>query len=154
MAKIFNTTVDNLIGRTDEPIKNPNRIRVLGSIPAGIPVEMVEDIGEFEDIPESWLSGGKEYFALKVKGNSMNPKYVENDIVIVLKENTCENGDDCIVVVNGFDATLKRVFIKENGLLLQPLNADYQATFYTCEEVRGEPGVKILGVIKEIRRKA
>ena len=128
-----------------------NRIPVLGRIPAGVPLEMIQDIIDYEDISEYMLKGGKEYFALKVTGNSMEPKYLDGDVLIVLKAEDCESGQDAIIAVNGFDATFKRVFKTEQGITLQPLNNEYMPVFYSNEDVKNKP-VKILGVVKEIRR--
>ena len=127
------------------------RIPVLGNIPAGIPIELIEDNLGYEDISEDMLKGGKEYFAVKVQGNSMEPQYLDGDVLIVLKQNSCENKQDCIVMVNGDDGTFKRVFISDTGITLQPLNNEYMPVFYTNKEVIEKP-VKILGVVKEIRR--
>jgi SOS-response transcriptional repressor LexA len=52
----------------------------------------------------------------------MYPKYFEEDTVIVLRQPECESGQDCVVYVNGYDATLKKVIKQENGIWLQPLN--------------------------------
>lgn len=127
------------------------RIPVLGSIPAGIPMEMIEDIVDWEDISEEMLKGGKQYFALKIKGDSMFPEYLNGDVIIVLKQDDCENGQDCVVAVNGDDATFKRVFKADNGITLQPLNNSYMPMFYSNDDVLNKP-VKILGVVKQIRR--
>ena len=112
---------------------------------------MIEDILGYEDISADMIKGDKEYFALKVKGDSMTPNYLDGDVLIVLKQDSCESGQDCIVAVNGDDATFKRVFINDNGFTLQPLNNQYQPLFYTNEEIINKP-VKVLGVVKEIRR--
>lgn len=129
------------------------RIPVLGSIPAGIPIELIEDILDYEDISEEMLKGGKEYFALKIKGSSMWPKYLDGDTIIVLKQDDCESGQDAIVMVNGNDGTFKRVIKKDNGITLEPINQqEYNSVSYTNEEIIQLP-VKILGVVKEIRRK-
>ncbi len=127
------------------------RIPVLGSIPAGIPMEMIEDIVDWEDISEEMLKGGKQYFALKIKGDSMFPEYLNGDVIIVLKQDDCESGQDCVVAVNGDDATFKRVFKTDNGITLQPLNNSYMPMFYSNDDVLNKP-VKILGVVKQIRR--
>lgn len=127
------------------------RIPVLGSIPAGIPIEMIEDIIDYEDISEDMLKGGKEYFALKIKGDSMFPDYLNGDTIIVLKQDNCENGQDCVVAVNGDDATFKRIFKYDNGITLQPLNNTYMPLFYSNDDILNKP-VKILGVVKQIRR--
>lgn len=139
-----------------EQFKNKSRgikIPVLGSIPAGVPIELIEDIIDYEDISEEMLKGGKEYFALKVKGNSMYPKYLEGDTIIVLKQNDCESGQDCIVMVNGNDGTFKRVIKKDTGITLEPINQqEYNSVSYSNEDIEKLP-IKILGVVKEIRRK-
>ena len=128
-----------------------NKIPVLGSIPAGIPIELIEDILDYEEISEEMLKGDKEYFALRVKGNSMEPKYLDGDTLIILKTNDCESGQDCIVMVNGDDGTFKRVIKTSNGIALQPLNPNYEMKFYSNEEVEKLP-IRILGIVKEIRR--
>lgn len=131
--------------------KKSIRIPVLGSIPAGVPIEMIQDIIDWEDISEDMLKGGKEYFALKVNGDSMYPEYLNGDIIIVLKQNDCENGQDCVVAVNGDDATFKRVYKLNGGITLQPLNNSYLPVFYSNEDILNKP-VKILGTVKQIRR--
>lgn len=144
----------NIIDDEQEFIVNQNksiRIPVLGSIPAGIPMEMIEDIVDWEDISEEMLKGGKQYFALKIKGDSMFPEYLNDDVIIVLKQDNCESGQDCVVAVNGDDATFKRVFKTGNGITLQPLNHSYMPIFYSNDDILNKP-VKILGVVKQIRR--
>ena len=157
MSKIFDTTIDYILGNGNERIPQKvagvARIPVLGSIPAGIPLEAIEDIVDWEEIPQAMCAGGQEYFALKVKGDSMWPDYLEGDIVIVKKTPTCESGDVCAVYVNGYDATLKRVKFSEAGELTTiPINPSYPPRTYTPEEIRSLP-VSIAGVVVELRRK-
>lgn len=125
---------------------------VYGTIPAGIPMECIEDIIDTEEISADMLRGGKQYFGLKVKGNSMEPEYLDGDTLILQKSDNCESGDDCVVMVNGNDGTFKRVFKNENGIILQPLNSTYSPVVYTNEQIQELP-VKIIGVVEEIRRK-
>ena len=127
------------------------RIPVLGSIPAGIPLEAVEDVVDWEEIPAQWLSGGKEFFALRVRGDSMSPRYEDGDVLILRRQDTCENGQDCAVMVAGGEATFKRVRISPTGVTLQPLNPDYDPMTYTNREIAELP-VRILGVVVELRR--
>lgn len=141
---------DNITDKSELVYK---KIPVLGSIPAGIPIELIEDILDYEDISEEMLKGGKEYFALKVKGSSMWPKYLDGDTIIVLKQDDCESGQDAIVMVNGNDGTFKRVIKKDNGITLEPINQqEYNSVSYSNEDIEKLP-IKILGVVKEIRRK-
>lgn len=133
------------------------KIPVLGRIPAGIPFEAIEDTYtiDYEEIPKDWIKGGKEYFALKLDGDSMEPEYHDKDIVIFLKANDCESGQDCCIKINGFDATFKRVKKQENGIMIIPLNENnstgFSTTFYTNEDIINMP-IEIIGVVKQIRR--
>lgn len=122
------------------------RINVYGSVPAGVPQEAIEDIVDWEDIPKEWTTGGRECFGLKVKGASMEPKYLAGDTIIVRKQSDCENGQDAVVYVNGYDATLKRVLKSEAGIILQALNPAYETKTYT------DTPITIAGVVVEIRR--
>ena len=158
IAKIFNVSPAWLLGY-DVPKYEKNqksnaiRIPVLGTIPAGIPIEAIEEIEDYEEISADLFKGNHEYFAIKVRGNSMYPKYLSGDTLIVLKQNDCESGDDCIVFVNGNDATFKKIIKNEYGITLQPINIEkYEPKFYTNKEIENLP-IRILGVVKEIRRK-
>lgn len=73
---------------------------VYGTIPAGTPIELIENILDTEEIDVDMLKGGKEYFGLKIKGNSMYPEYLDGDTIILEKVDNCENGQDCCVMVN------------------------------------------------------
>lgn len=132
------------------------QIPVLGTIKAGIAIEAQQDILEYIDIPKSWLKGGKSFYGLKISGDSMFPKYNENDIVIFeqTKDYTIANNKDCAVMVNGFDATFKNVTINDNGITLVPLNLNnsdgYKPTFYSKDKIESLP-VKIIGIAREKR---
>lgn len=141
---------DNIQGKEKET--NSAIVFVYGTIPAGIPMECIEDIIDTEEIPSDMLKGGKQYFGLKVKGNSMEPEYLDGDTLILEKADDCENGDDAVIMVNGNDGTFKRVFKNENGVILQPLNPTYSPMVYSNEQIENLP-VKIIGIVEEIRRK-
>ena len=150
--------ISNVIGvkvsyiiNPEEPVKKIGvKIPVLGTIPAGVPIEAIEEILDYEEITEDLARTG-DFFALKVSGDSMSPQILENDIVIIKKQDTCENNDVCAVIVNGFDATLKRVKKDTNGIMLVPYNRSYEPTYYSNEQVISLP-VKIVGKAIEIRR--
>ena len=158
LAKIFNVDIDDLNNKDltapaahQQSESSSVRINVLGSVPAGIPLEAVEDIVDWEEIPKEWTKGGKEYFGLRVQGKSMYPKYMEEDTIILRKANDCESGDECVVYVNGYDATLKKVIKKADHIILQPLNSDYEPLMFDYNDE--EHPIKIAGVVVEIRRK-
>lgn len=160
LAKAMCITIDDLLKslNPDQEFNltlnqnSPTIISVYGTIPAGIPMECIEDIIDTEEISADMLRGGKEYFGLKVKGNSMNPDYLDGDVLILEKTEICESGDDCIIMVNGNDGTFKRVFKNETGIILQPLNTEYQPMIYTNEQIEKLP-IRIIGKVVELRRK-
>lgn len=82
----------------------------------------------------------------------MEPKYLNNDTLIILKSENCESGQDCISKANGNDGTFKRIYKDSKGITLQPLNNAYAPQFFTNKEIKELP-VKILGIVKKIRRK-
>lgn len=153
-VKIEELNFDNA---TFNKIENKiTKIPVLGVIKAGTPIEAQEDIIEYVDIPEDWTKGNKTYYGLKIQGDSMYPKYEENDIVIFeqTEDYVKANKKDCAVMVNGDDATFKNVTITESGITLIPLNINnsdgYQPTFYDKEQIKNKP-VRIIGIAKEKR---
>ena len=155
LARYFGIEKSDLIEDSDKKIKNSSNsatVQVYGTIPAGIPMECIEDILDTEEIPLDWLNGGKQFFGLKIKGTSMSPSYLDGDTIILEKTDDCENGQDCVVMVNGNDGTFKRVFKSENGIILQPLNPEFQPMIYSNEQIENLP-IKIIGVAREIRRK-
>lgn len=152
---------DNLEDLSDIKIDNARyietttktvKIPLLGKVPAGIPIEAIEEILGYEEIPASMLSGGENYFALKVDGDSMFPDYRTGDVIIIRQQSDCNSGDDCIVMVNGDDATFKRVVKQEKSIILKPLNNEYEPYYFNEYEIMTKP-VKIIGVAIEVRRK-
>ncbi|MBM6722236.1 helix-turn-helix domain-containing protein [Pseudoflavonifractor phocaeensis] len=144
---------DGIPSQVPDTSSSSHRIPVLGTIPAGIPLEAIEDILDWEEVPAAWGSGDRQYFGLRVRGDSMYPRYLEGDTVILRKETTCESGDDCAVLVNGDVATLKQVMIRGDGSLeLRPTNPAYPPRIYSPAEIESLP-VQIIGVVVELRRK-
>lgn len=142
--------IDN--GRYIETEIKTIKIPVLGKVPAGTPIEAIQDVIGYENIPATMLNSGENYFALKIDGNSMSPDYKNGDIIIVKQQEDCNSGDDCVVMVNGDDATFKRVIKQNNAIILKPLNNEYEPYYFTSKEIITKP-VKIIGVAIEIRRK-
>jgi len=127
-------------------------IPVLGKVVAGIPIEATEEILGYEDITEHMAKTG-EYFALRVNGDSMFPNICDGDTVIVKKQNCVESGDTAIVLINGNEATCKKIKITDNGITLIGYNLSvYEPHFYTKEEIASLP-VSVIGKVVELRRK-
>lgn len=154
LSEIFEVSVGYLLEKNGNkiPIKDKDytTINVYGSIPAGIPIEAIEDISDTEDISFKDFDKNKTYIGLKVEGDSMYPKYLEGDTIILELTPDCESGTDAAVYVNGYEATLKTVIKNDNGTItLMPINTSYPPKTYGKDD---EP-IKILGIVKEIRRK-
>lgn len=150
LADYFGIRMEELISNS---INNSGiKIPILGTVIAGIPVTAVEDIIGYEEISEKMARCG-DYFALKIKGDSMEPKMSKGDIVIVKQQNTVENGQIAIVLVNGDEATVKKVKFRDNGIELIAFNSYvYEPHFYSAKEIDELP-VKIIGRVVELRAK-
>ena len=160
LADFFNVDLNYLLGKSDKTTKlmiedsqppQGLKIPVLGSVAAGIPISAVEDILDYEEVPQSWESQG-EFFALKIKGDSMEPRMESGDVVIVKQQSDANSGDTVIVLVNGDDATCKKLQKTDNGIMLVSTNPKYPPMFYSNEEISTKP-VVILGKVVELRSK-
>ena len=134
LAKYFGIRRSDLIEDKSESKIKPTTIPVLGSVPAGIPIEAIQDIIDYEEIDAATAAKG-EYFALQVKGSSMEPRICEGDIVIVRKQDDVESGEIAIVMVNGDNATIKRLLKYEDGIRLMPTNPAYEPLYFTNDEI-------------------
>lgn len=127
------------------------KVPVVGIVHAGVPIEAVQDILDFEEItPELAASG--EFMALRVSGDSMEPRICAGDVVIVRRQPTAENGDVCVVMVNGDEATLKKIQRTDDGIMLIPFNSNYAPMFFSNKQIEQLP-VTILGKVIENRQK-
>ena len=160
LADFFNVDLNYLLGKSDKTTKlmiedkqppQGLQIPVLGTVAAGIPISAVEDILDYEEIPQSWENQG-EFFGLRIKGDSMQPKMDDGDVVIVRQQSDANSGDTVIALVNGDDATCKKLQKTDNGIMLVSTNPKYPPMFYSDEDIRTKP-VVILGKVVELRSK-
>ena len=148
MADFFGIEKSDLVEQRNS---TKRRVPVLGRVAAGIPLEMVEDVIDWEEVSDEIMSLGN-IFALKIKGDSMTPRIMDGDVVIICQQDDAENGDVVIATVNGDDATCKRLRKYKEGIELIPFNPSYSPMFFTNEEILEKP-VKILGKVIELRGK-
>lgn len=144
----------------EEYKKQFQKIDELGNLVIEIPLLGVVKAGYDYLAQENWigtvdvdkkLADGNELFALKVKGDSMSPVLIEDDIVIIKKQDDFETGDIVVAIVNGDEATIKKGKKTNNGILLQPLNTDYDPLVFTYDEMKSIP-VSIVGIVKQLKR--
>ena len=140
----------------EDKIKKGSLIPIRGFSRAGIPNLAIEDINyddpsEWEEIDPKLAKTGT-FLALRIKGDSMQPEFNENDIVIVRSQSDANNGDIVIAKVNGDEACCKKLFKRNDGIILHSLNPEYAPMFFSQSEIQNKP-VTIIGKVVELRRK-
>lgn len=152
----LNTLSDSFTSANQQNINlNPSnksvRIPVLGYVVAGVPISAVQDILGYEEISKD-LSLTGEFFALRIKGSSMEPQFFEGDIVIVRQQSDVDDNDIAIVLVNGDEATVKQIKKSDAGLTLIGFNVTvYPPRFYSNKDIEELP-VSIIGKVVQVRR--
>lgn len=127
------------------------KIPVLGYVIAGVPIEAVENILGYEEISTELARTGK-FFCLRVKGDSMEPTFVANDIIVVRQQPDVESNEIAVVLVNGDEGTVKRIKKSDNGITLIGDNvSSFLPIFYSKEDIERLP-VTIVGKVIELRR--
>ena len=134
-----------------KPIPTGVRIPVLGHVVAGVPISAVQEVLDYEEITPELAATG-DFFCLKVKGDSMEPRFYEGDILVVKQQTDVDSGDVAVVLVDGEDATVKQVKKSPLGITLIGYNvAVYPPTFYSNDDIEKLP-VSIIGKVIELRR--
>lgn len=146
LCNFFDTNIAYLLGLNENSMKKVKRVSVYANIHAGIPTEMIDNVIDTEEITD-FLSD-KEYFGLKVKGDSMEPDFKENDTLICEQCQDVESGTICVVVINNDEAILKKLVKAQNGIILYSLNPKYEPMVFSNND-----NVKVIAKIVEIRRK-
>lgn len=161
IADYFGVTVNDLLTDTPSPSKlhreQGEKIAVLASVGAGIPLEAINTFDQ--DDPDSWEEISKldaargEYFALRVRGTSMEPLIRHGDIVIVRRQEEFNDGDIVIALVNGDEGVCKLLEYRNNGgIALISLNPDFPPMTFSAEQIENLP-VRIMGRCVERRGK-
>lgn len=127
------------------------KINVYSRVAAGVPIEMIEDIVDTEEITEDLAHSGT-YFGVKISGDSMIPNICDGDTVIVRQQEDAETGDTVIATVNGSDATCKRLRKYKEGIELIANNPMYEPMYFSNKDIEEKP-VRIIGKVVELRRK-
>lgn len=150
IADYFKVSKEYILGEEEPQTGVGVLIPLLGRVAAGVPISAVENIIGQEEITAQLAKTG-EFFALRIKGNSMSPFIMDGDVVVVKQQNDAENGDIVIALVDGDDGVCKRFKRTDGGIMLISLNSDYEPLIFTHAEIDSTP-VEILGKVIEIRR--
>lgn len=128
------------------------RIPVFARVAAGLPIEATEEIIDWEEITPQMAAEG-DYYALRVKGDSMEPRICNGDVVVARQQSDADSGDIVIALINGNDAVCKRLMKYENGTVaLFSNNPAYEPMYFSKSEIDDTP-VRIIGKVKELRAK-
>lgn len=145
VADYFNVSVDYLTGNSEtKEREKPTTVPVYGAIPAGIPLEAISDVVDYEEISEDLALRG-QYFGVRVKGESMEPELRSGDVLIVRCQPEAESGDIVVAGVNGDEACVKKLVMVDGKVILQPLNPAFPPIV--------APDVRIYGKAVEVRRR-
>lgn len=153
LANYFDIKKSDLVENKEklDMIGNPvTSIPILGTVKAGYDYMAQENWEGTIDIDKKLAESG-EMFALKVHGDSMYPVLIEDDIVIIKKQDDFETGDIVVAIINGDEATIKKGKKSDNSILLQPLNTNYEPLIFTYDEMKTIP-VTIVGIVKQLKR--
>lgn len=145
LAEIFSVGVAELCGDETGALRVP----VLGRVQAGVPRDAVEDVIGYEEVSPDMQRTG-EFFALKIRGSSMEPRFVDGDTVIVRRQSSVDNGEIAIVLVGSDDATCKKFYRHRDGISLVSINPAFEPMFFSEEELASTK-IEILGKVCELR---
>ena len=132
-----------------------NKIPILGTVKAGYNWLAEENVIGYiadENTVKGYEKNINEYYALKITGDSMLPLLSEGDLVIVHDQDDVESGQTAVILINGEEATVKKVIKTNEGIELHAMNPYYPTKKFTFEDMKNIP-VKIIGRVKEAKIK-
>jgi len=153
LSEIFDCSIDYILCKTDikNAVINVARIPILGTVKAGYDWLAEENVVDYVTLKEN-IPNIKEYYALKITGDSMLPLLSEGDLVIVHDQDDVESGQTAVILINGEEATVKKVVKTNEGIELHSMNPYYPVKKFTYEDMKSIP-VKIIGRVKEAKIK-
>ncbi|MDH5393280.1 MAG: transcriptional repressor LexA [Gammaproteobacteria bacterium] len=138
---VWTPSLQELEAEIEELVEIP----LLGSITAGSPIERIVEQEKIR-VPANMVR--KNTYALQVKGESMiDDNIVDGDIIIINKTETAENGQSVVALIHGDQVTLKKFYIEESGIRLQPANPEMSPMYFKHNEVH------VLGIVSGVIRK-
>lgn len=155
IAKALRISPAELVGWDSQEASSDARrgvkIPVLGDVAAGVPIDAIEYYIDEEEIDSELASKG-EYFGLRIHGDSMSPRILDGDIVIVRCQREAETGDLVIVRIDSERAMCKQLVKHEDSITLMSFNPSYPPVTFSKKEINSKP-VQIIGKVVELRGK-
>lgn len=139
-------------GAQPEPAAPPStagvvQLPIMGKIAAGVPIEAISHASNHMPVPSQMLSSGAEHFALEVKGDSMiNAGINDGDIVVIRETDTADDGEIVVALVEGHEATLKRLLRHGSSVALEAANPAYETRVYPADHVQVQG--RLVGLIR------
>lgn len=144
-----NFTDDNLNDdNTDSDIieQDTVEIPIYGDVAAGIGCFADDNIIGYEDIPQSWVNPYDQYILLRVKGDSMFPKFEEDDLLLVKAQNSVDSGDYAVALIDDENGVVKRIMYGKNWIELISVNPAYPPRRFEGADVMR---IRIVGIVKK-----
>ncbi|ALM51426.1 LexA family protein [Halomonas huangheensis] len=121
-------------------------IPLAGSVSAGMPIEVCSSDATIH-VPSRMIR--RNTYALQVRGNSMiDCNIFDGDVIIIERQESAENGETAVVMINDQEVTLKKLYIEKNGVRLQPANTSMPAIYLRNSDIR------VLGLVMGVARRA
>ena len=148
LARFFNVSTNYLLGMETD---TKGLLPVLGTVKAGYNYLAQENIIDYID-PSMNITDPENYFGLVVKGDSMSPLFDEGDYLIVHKnDGEFDSNDICIVLIDGEEATVKKVVKTNDGIELHAYNPYYPVKKFNVEQIKNLP-VNVIGTVVRLIR--
>lgn len=152
LAEHFGVGISDLVEGDGTRIEaNAVAIPVLGKVTAGVPIEAIEDVLCYEEIPLSLAKTG-EFFGLKVEGSSMYPLLYSGETIIIKKQEAADNGDIVVALIDNEDATVKRLKVLPDGIILEAENPEHTSLYFNKKQIENGK-LQIIGKAVESRKK-
>ena len=143
----FDRTAERMKLSQAGPDTHAGSVPLIGRIAAGVPIEALEQGPERLGVPGSMLSASGEHYALEVKGDSMIEAGIfEGDVVVIRRQDTAENGDIVVALIDDHEATLKSLRRKGGAIALEAVNPAYGTRLYRTNQVKIQG--KMVGLIR------
>ncbi|MEG0177792.1 LexA family protein [Anaerorhabdus sp.] len=144
LSNFFQIPMEDMINlNLARDVIDAKAVPVLGTVKTGLGLFAEENITGYEYVASN--DSLDEYFYLNIIGDSMkNVRIMEGDCVYIRRQDSVENGEIAVVLLENNEVTLKRVFFKKDQMILQPENDAYKPMVFTKEEIE-EKGIKIIG---------
>lgn len=121
-------------------------IPLVGNVSAGLPIEACSDTASIH-VPSRMIR--RNTYALQVRGNSMiDCNIFDGDVIIIERQESAENGETAVVMINDQEVTLKKLYIEKNGVRLQPANTSMPPIYLRNSDIR------VLGLVMGVARRA